>query len=102
VLGGLQKLMDRTPALVAVLPRQPGTKEARYTHLLSGPVAGASGALFAPLAQHPAAAVANYAPMGSVNAGAEERIARLEAEVAELRQQMTNLSAKFDDLFGDA
>jgi len=101
VLGGLQKLMDRTPALVAVLPRQPGTKEARYTHLLSGPVAGASGALFAPVQQHPAAA-ANYAPMGSVNAGAEERIARLEAEVAELRQQMTNLSAKFDDLFGDA
>src|SRR5215469_13562406 len=38
VLAGLQKLMDRTPALVAVLPRQPGTKEARYVHLLSGPV----------------------------------------------------------------
>ena len=38
VLGGLQKLMEREPALVAVLPRQPGTKESRYAHLLSGEV----------------------------------------------------------------
>jgi hypothetical protein len=37
VLGGLQKLMEREPALVAVLPRQPGTKESRYAHLLSSP-----------------------------------------------------------------
>ena len=38
VLAGLQKLMEREPPLAAVLPRQPGTKEARYAHLLSGPV----------------------------------------------------------------
>src|SRR5271157_3791881 len=38
VLGGLQKLMDREPPLVALLPRQPGTKESRYAHLLCGPV----------------------------------------------------------------
>jgi hypothetical protein len=101
VLGGLQKLMDRTPALVAVMPRQPGTKEARYVQLLSGPVEGSSGTLFAPVQQRMAAAPANYAAAVSLDAGAEERIARLEAEVAELRQQMTDLSAKFDDLFGD-
>ena len=34
----LQKLMEREPPLVKVLPRQPGTKEARYAHLLSGDV----------------------------------------------------------------
>src|SRR5277367_4147179 len=34
----LQRLMAREPALVTVLPRQPGTKEARYAHLLSGEV----------------------------------------------------------------
>ncbi len=28
--------MKREPPLVAVLPRQPGTKEVRYAHLLSG------------------------------------------------------------------
>ena len=38
VLGGLQKLMDREPALAAVLPRQPGAREARYAQLLTGPV----------------------------------------------------------------
>src|SRR5579872_3926767 len=38
VQSALQLLMKREPALVAVLPRQPGTKEARYAHLLSGGV----------------------------------------------------------------
>src|SRR5664280_830601 len=44
VLAGLQKLMEREPSLVAVLPRQPGTKESRYTHLLSGGVEAATAA----------------------------------------------------------
>ena len=44
VLAGLQKLMEREPSLVAVLPRQPGTKEARYAHLLSGAVEAAPAA----------------------------------------------------------
>jgi len=30
----VQRLMDREPPLVRVLPRQPGTKESRYVHLL--------------------------------------------------------------------
>jgi uncharacterized protein YceH (UPF0502 family) len=36
VQSTLQKLMTREEPLVKVLPRQPGTKEARYAHLLSG------------------------------------------------------------------
>src|SRR4051795_12617833 len=60
VLAGLQKLMEREPPLVAVLPRQPGTKESRYAHLLSGPVEaaiaaqGAAPATYAPVAYAPA------------------------------------------------
>ena len=42
VAAGLQKLMEREPSLVAVLPRQPGTKESRYAHLLSGKIDVAS------------------------------------------------------------
>ncbi len=43
VLSVLQKLMQREPALAAALPRQPGTKEIRYAHLLSGePEVGAT------------------------------------------------------------
>jgi len=85
VLAGLQKLMERRPSLVAVLPRQPGTKESRYAHLFCDP------------AQTP------VAPQGDAAAGAdsaayEERIAQLESAVAELRQQISELQQKFDNL----
>ena len=98
VLAGLQKLMERDPALVAVLPRQPGTKESRYAHLLSGPVesAIAAAASFAPRA------AVEFAPREAGDDPAhEERIAQLEATVAELRQEISALRQKIDDLFGD-
>src|SRR6202047_724583 len=38
VQSALQKLMQREPPLAKVLPRQPGTKESRYAHLLAGDV----------------------------------------------------------------
>lgn len=93
VQAGLQKLMEREPPLVAVLPRQPGTKEARYAHLLSGAVESAPVAV---------PAVRAYAPREAAeDAGHEERIAQLEATISELRQEMTALRQKIDDLFGD-
>jgi uncharacterized protein YceH (UPF0502 family) len=36
VQSTLQKLIDRDPPFVKVLPRQPGTKESRYAHLFCG------------------------------------------------------------------
>ena len=96
VLAGLQKLMEREPALVAVLPRQPGTKEARYAHLLSG------GVESIPMAAAEPVYVRREAGAGSPpDVGQEERIAQLEATVAELRQEVVALRAKIDDLFGD-
>jgi uncharacterized protein YceH (UPF0502 family) len=92
VIAGLQKLMERQPALVAVLPRQPGTKESRYAHLLSGTV------------ETLAAAVADTAferREAGDEAGHEERIAQLETTVTELRQEMSALRQRIDDLFGD-
>src|SRR5580704_16542331 len=38
VLSALQRRMQRQPSLVKALPRQPGTKEIRYAHLLSGEI----------------------------------------------------------------
>jgi uncharacterized protein len=89
VLAGLQKLMEREPALVAVLPRQPGTKEARYAHLLSGEVEAAD----------PGAAEFVRREAGE-DAGHDERIAQLEATVAELRREVAELRKKVEDLFG--
>src|SRR4030088_987692 len=36
VVSTLDRLSQREPPLAAILPRQPGTKESRYTHLFSG------------------------------------------------------------------
>ena len=91
VLAGLQKLMEREPALVAVLPRQPGTKESRYAHLLSGAVEAVVAAEETPFARRDA----------GQGAGDDERIARLETAVAELKREMAALRQKIDDLFGD-
>jgi uncharacterized protein YceH (UPF0502 family) len=90
VLAGLQKLMEREPSLAAVLPRQPGTKESRYTHLLSGNVESAAASENPLVRREP-----------GEDAGQGERIARLEATVVELRQEMATLRKKIDDLFGD-
>ena len=88
VLTGLQKLIDREPPLVAVLPRQPGTKESRYSHLLSGSVDS----------------IAIPAPGGLSDAEPvvrDERISDLEREVAELRQELFSLKQKVDQHFGN-
>ena len=92
VLAGLQKLMEREPPLAAVLPRQPGTKESRYAHLLSG------GVELIPIA---AAEPAFERREAGQDSGKEERIAQLEATVTELRQEVAALRQKIDDLFGD-
>ena len=77
VQSALQKLMQRDPPLVKVLPRQPGTKEARWAHLLDGDVATE------------AAQTARTAGDRSSSDG--ERIAQLEEEVAALRREVGEL-----------
>ncbi len=83
----LQKLATRPEPLVVKLPRLPGTKEARYAHLLGGDV-------------HTETAVA--APAGEVPAPAApaqpDRVTKLEAEVESLKQQLSELKSQFDDL----
>jgi len=86
VLAGLQKLMERQPPLVAVLPRQPGTKESRYAHLLSGEVAAIPAA--------PAASAQED------TSGLQDRVALLEEAVATLRGEVAALREKFDSFLG--
>jgi uncharacterized protein YceH (UPF0502 family) len=78
VLSALQRLMQREPSLVTALPRQPGTKEVRYAHLLSGEI-DVSAAL-----PSSSKAEANDSP-------GTERLLQLEAEVARLRQDLLEL-----------
>lgn len=74
----LQRLMERDPALVVVLPRQPGTKEARYTHTLL------------PVEAQPQPEAEAKGLVAGANPY-EERIARLEAEVQSLRAELEQL-----------
>jgi uncharacterized protein YceH (UPF0502 family) len=98
VLAGLQKLMEREPALVAVLPRQPGTKESRYTHLLSGNVESAIAAENA-FGRREGGLVSGMD--SGLDSGLAERVAQLETITVELKQEMAALRQKIDDLFGD-
>ncbi len=78
----LQRLMQREPPLAKILPRQPGTKESRYAHLLAGDVEGA--ATFIP---PPAASTETAASL--------ERIEELEENVILLRREIENLKQQF-------
>ena len=78
VLSVLQRLMQREPSLVKALPRQPGTKEIRYAHLLSGEID-----VPAPLPPSPRTEVDD--------SSSDERLRQLEAEVIRLRQDLMEL-----------
>ncbi len=83
VQSTLQRLMQREQPLVKVLPRQPGTKEARYAHLLSGDVDGWEA--------QPASAAA---VTGSLE---DERVAHLVEEIASMRKEIADLKLQLAD-----
>jgi uncharacterized protein len=79
--SGLNLLMRREPPLVKVLPRQTGTKEVRYMHVLSGEVA-------------PEMKDEEVSAAG-IPQGGDERIRELEDEVRELRRKLQTLQEQF-------
>lgn len=87
VQSALQQLMRREPPLMTVLPRQPGTKEARYAHLLSGDIQGSEA---------PAAGAHAVQSDDSRMAQLEEEIAVLKRELVELKEQMTEFRKQFE------
>jgi uncharacterized protein len=81
----LAALAARQPqALTIKLPRLPGTKEARYTHLMSGPIDVAA------FEKAPAAEPATLAVRAE-----NDRLATLETEVVTLRRELAELREKF-------
>jgi uncharacterized protein len=90
VHAALNLLMRRDSPLVKILPRQPGTKESRYVHLLSGDVVpqavvAASEATVQDGGEHAAAVVTTLG----------ERIRDVEQEVSELRRELETLREQF-------
>ena len=93
VQSSLQRLMQRDPPLASVLPRQPGTKESRYMHLLSGDMKDPGRAdVSVAQAPSPAYPVTNAA----LPSTERDRITHLEDEVATLRKEVTDLKQQLE------
>jgi uncharacterized protein len=76
----LHRLMQRDPPLVRVLARQPGTKEARYKHLLADDVEDVASVARAP------------SPVSVPSDPADgDRITRLEDELSDVRREVAAL-----------
>jgi hypothetical protein len=89
VQSALQKLIDRDPPLAKILPRQPGTKESRYMHLLSGDVAGWE-------AQPESQATTRQTSSADRMERLESEVAALQKEITEIKQQLASFRKQSD------
>lgn len=81
----LDRLAQRTPALVVNIGRAPGQREDRYMHLLCGPVDADAYAT-----------TATADATGSARGGLAERVAQLETEVDTLRGELAALRERLE------
>jgi uncharacterized protein YceH (UPF0502 family) len=79
----VERLLQRTPALLVNLGRAPGQREHRYMHLLCGPVELSDFAVAADEAESP-----------SKRGALEARVEALESEVAALRRELEAVQAR--------
>ncbi len=75
-IAEIESVLEHMPELVVKLPRRPGEKEGRYAHLLSGEPAVEAAVEEPPPVRH-------------------DRLAAIEAEIAELRQELEALKTQF-------
>jgi uncharacterized protein YceH (UPF0502 family) len=78
----LKRLSDHEPSLVLTLPKQPGQKEERYAHLLSGEE------------NIPAVPVSRAAP---ARHALQDRVEALESEIEALREKIERIEEKLQD-----
>ena len=93
IVATLDRLAHREPPLAAILARQPGTKESRYTHLFSGEPA-TSEDLNVALA--PSFATAGTNSAADRLATLEEEVSRLRQELSEVQQQLASFRKQFE------
>lgn len=80
--SALQRLMSREPPLVKVLSRQPGTKESRYIHLLSGD-------------ENPVVSKVGHEAPVALEREKMDEFSRLSSKISELRRDIADLRQQF-------
>jgi uncharacterized protein len=99
VQSTLERLAARTPGegggeatvpLTTVLPRQPGSREARYAHLLGDPAQLASQRHSVSIGE------ANASESGVASESQTQRFTRMEAEIASLTTALEELRARIE------
>lgn len=86
VVSTLDRLAQRQPPLARILPRQPGTKESRYSHLFSGEPGEVEGTQESVEGENVAPSPASAGAISS-----SDRITKLETEVARLREELSEV-----------
>jgi uncharacterized protein YceH (UPF0502 family) len=81
----VQSVIDRLPELISKLERRSGEKESRYAHLLSGAPSASEGPSDVPVPARP-----------DRLATLEAEVAQLRSEVEDLKQQLTGFKKQFE------
>ncbi len=94
VISTLDRLAQREPSLARVLPRQPGTKESRYTHLFSGEPPAAEESQN--VARAPSSVPAGANTTADRISALEEEVSTLRSELSEVQQQLAAFRKQFE------
>src|SRR6202035_3284471 len=96
IVSTLDRLALREPPLARVLPRQPGTKESRYTHLFSGEPPTPDLGESISVARAPSPAIAGANSVSDRVGMLEEEVARLRQDLSEVQQQLAAFRKQFE------
>jgi hypothetical protein len=98
VVSTLDRLAQREPPLTAILTRQPGTKESRYTHLFSdeSPEANPEQALPSTGPGQALPGTAAPTPTSGRISALEQEVAALRSELSEVQQQLAAFRKQFE------
>ena len=95
VISTLDRLSQRGPALSAILPRQPGTKESRYMHLFSSD-APPVDATEMNVARAPSSATLASSTVTNRLSDLENELRELKKEVADIHHQLSAFRKQFE------
>ncbi|SPF43568.1 conserved hypothetical protein [Candidatus Sulfotelmatobacter kueseliae] len=96
VVSTLDRLAHRDPPLARMLPRQPGTKESRYTHLFSGEPPDLNVATGTSVSAGDSPGHPGTNPTANRLAALEEEVAILRHELSEVQQQLAAFRKQFE------